>query len=115
MFVNPDDVLFSQLTLVLPGVMVMAASCFLVDAWQLITLNILRGMRIVAMPVYITAFGYCAIGLPASWLLMGYYQLEGIWMGVAIGLGATGILLLLNLLVAFKNMTNKEQNNVGVD
>jgi MATE family multidrug resistance protein len=106
-FAQPGDQLFSELVELLPGVMVVAAACFVVDAWQLAGLNILRGMKIVFGPALITCIGYCAVGLPAAWYLMQTYKLNGIWMGIGIGLGVTGCLLLVQVKVSLAQLTNE--------
>ncbi|EPJ46988.1 MAG: hypothetical protein OFPI_32770 [Osedax symbiont Rs2] len=65
-FARPGDALFDELVDVLPSLMLVAAACFVVDAWQLTGLNILRGMKIVFAPALITAVGYLLAGLPAA-------------------------------------------------
>ena len=51
-------------------------------------------------PTIITAIGYWVIGIPAAWWLANHFELMGIWAGIGIGLGATGIMLLALLLKA---------------
>lgn len=97
-FFNLDSELSTLLNLVLWVV----ALSFIVDAWQLLAINLLRGMRIVIRPTLLTAIGYWLFGLPAAWLLMPGYQLTGIWAGIGIGLGVTGVLLLIQLLIAIR-------------
>ncbi|OEE78009.1 hypothetical protein A130_13950 [Vibrio genomosp. F6 str. FF-238] len=79
------------------------ALCFVADAWQLLAINLLRGMKIVLMPTALTAVGYWVFGLPAAWLLMRDYGLAGIWGGIGIGLAATGVLLLFQLMMILKS------------
>lgn len=86
----------------LTSVIWVVALCFIVDAWQLLAINLLRGMKIVSMPTVMTAIGYWVFGLPAAWYLMPDYQLAGIWGGIGIGLGVTGILLLVQLMVEIR-------------
>ncbi|WP_047042050.1 MATE family efflux transporter [Vibrio mexicanus] len=83
----------AMVTLLVSVLWVVAIS-FIVDAWQLLAINLLRGMKIVMFPTVITAIGYWLVGLPAAWLLAANYGLGGIWAGIGIGLGVTGILLL---------------------
>jgi MATE family multidrug resistance protein len=78
------------------------ALSFVVDAWQLLAINLLRGMKIVMGPTIMTAIGYWLFGLPAAWLLMKNYDLAGIWGGIGIGLGVTGVLLLAQLVTVIK-------------
>ncbi|GAL03009.1 multidrug and toxin extrusion (MATE) family efflux pump YdhE/NorM homolog [Photobacterium aphoticum] len=92
------DALASQLVSALPGVMIMVAMCFVVDAWQLAAISILRGMKVVKAPTITTAIGYWLIGLPSAWFLMHSMGLRGIWAGLGIGLGATGLMLLVILI-----------------
>ncbi|GAD88229.1 hypothetical protein VHA01S_004_00040 [Vibrio halioticoli NBRC 102217] len=87
-----------ELSDMLVSVIWVVALCFVVDAWQLLAINLLRGMKIVVVPTIITAIGYWVFGLPAAWFLMKSYGLAGIWGGIGIGLGVTGILLLLVLI-----------------
>ncbi|WDE07571.1 MATE family efflux transporter [Thalassomonas viridans] len=101
---NEQDALFDELVLILPGVILVTASCLLVDAWQLMALNILRGLKIVTGPAILTAVGYCLAGLPAAWLLMANFQLAGIWAGIGLGLALTGILLLIQLKISVKRL-----------
>lgn len=93
----------SDLTLMLSSLIWVVALCFVADAWQLLAINLLRGMKIVLLPTALTAIGYWVFGLPAAWLLMRDYGLAGIWGGIGIGLGATGILLLFQLMLVLKN------------
>jgi len=105
-FAKPGDSLFSELVDILPGLMLVAAACFVVDAWQLTGLNILRGMKIVLGPALITGVGYCLAGLPAAWYLMQSFDLEGIWMGIGLGLGVTGCLLLVQVWISLKKLAD---------
>lgn len=92
----------ADLTKLLIAVLWVVALSFIVDAWQLLAINLLRGMKIVVAPTVMTAIGYWLFGLPAAWLLMQKLGLGGIWAGIGIGLGVTGILLLVQLLFAIR-------------
>ncbi|WED23799.1 MATE family efflux transporter [Vibrio sp. JC009] len=92
----------TELSQLLSSLIWIVALCFVVDAWQLLAINLLRGMKIVTGPTVMTAIGYWLFGLPAAWLLMQQYGLGGIWGGIGVGLGVTGILLLAQLLFAVK-------------
>ncbi|MBA5762656.1 MATE family efflux transporter [Vibrio sp. 404] len=91
-----------QLTDLLVSVLWVVALAFVVDAWQLLAINLLRGMKIVIAPTIMTAIGYWAFGLPAAWILLKPYQLGGIWGGIGIGLAVTGVLLLGQLVLTIK-------------
>ncbi|EOB1205916.1 MATE family efflux transporter [Photobacterium damselae] len=101
------DALAEQLVAKLPGVMIMVALCFVVDAWQLSAISILRGMKVVVGPTISTVIGYWFVGLPAAYFLMKWAGLEGIWGGLAIGLAATGVMLVILL---FKNLSAFEKS-----
>lgn len=87
---------------VLTSAVWVVALCFIADAWQLLAINLLRGMKIVVTPTVLTAIGYWLFGIPAAWLLMKSYGLAGIWGGIGIGLGVTSILLIALLISANK-------------
>lgn len=91
-----------ELTRLLTSTIWVVALCFVVDAWQLLALNLLRGMKIVLSPTLLTAVGYWVFGLPVAWWLMQLYGLAGIWAGIGVGLGVTGVLLLIQLLNVLK-------------
>ncbi|CAM2777015.1 MATE family efflux transporter [Vibrio rarus] len=96
-----------HLTDLLASVIWIVALCFIVDAWQLLAINLLRGMKIVMLPTVITAIGYWLFGLPAAWFLMKGYGLAGIWGGIGIGLGVTGVLLLGQLIYQTRRVENQ--------
>lgn len=105
-FAKPGDALFGELVDILPGLMLVAAACFVVDAWQLTGLNILRGMKIVFGPALITGVGYLLAGLPAAWYLMQTFHLQGIWMGIGLGLAVTGCLLLVQVSIKLNKLAS---------
>lgn len=97
--------LSADLSALLVSVLWVVALSFVVDAWQLLAINLLRGMKIVIAPTIMTAIGYWLFGLPAAWLLMKHHQLEGIWAGIGIGLAVTGVLLLAQLMAAIRKQS----------
>ena len=101
------DALAEELVTALPSVMIMVAACFVVDAWQLAAISILRGMKVVKAPTVTTAIGYWLIGLPSAWLLMNLFGLEGVWGGLAVGLAATGLMLLFILLRELRKLEGR--------
>ncbi|KLN67213.1 MATE family efflux transporter [Vibrio sp. VPAP30] len=103
-----------ELTHLLAMVLWVVALSFIVDAWQLLAINLLRGMKIVMGPTIMTAIGYWVFGLPAAWLLMPHFELAGIWGGIGIGLGVTGVLLLAQLLMAIKKQRNTDSLAVAM-
>lgn len=101
------DALAQELVAALPSVMIMVAACFVVDAWQLSAISILRGMKVVKAPTVTTAIGYWLIGLPSAWVLMNLFGLEGVWGGLAVGLAATGLMLLFILLRELRKLEGR--------
>ncbi|MCK6264118.1 MATE family efflux transporter [Vibrio sp. ZSDE26] len=105
-FFGIDD---PHLVTMLSGVIWVVALGFIVDAWQLLAINLLRGMKIVIAPTFVTLIGYWLFGLPSAWWLMNRFELGGIWAGIGIGLGVTGVLLLVQLLHALNRHQGKNQ------
>ena len=75
--------------------LLIAALFQLSDGIQAIGLGILRGIGDVKRPMLITLFAYWVIGIP-----VGYYlgfntalSVEGIWVGLLLGLSVSAILL----------------------
>ncbi|OAN13112.1 MATE family efflux transporter [Photobacterium jeanii] len=112
-FTVEGDALASELVKALPGVMIMVALCFVVDAWQLAAISILRGMKVVIVPTISTVVGYWVVGLPAAWFLMHKMGLEGIWGGIGLGLAATGIMLITILYKSVQDFERKVAANEG--
>ena len=98
----------AELSTLLIGVIWVVALSFIVDAWQLLAINLLRGMKIVLAPTFVTAIGYWLFGLPSAWLLLREYGLAGVWGGI-IGLGVSGILVALLVSVIQKHSTSKSK------
>ncbi|MDR9829156.1 MATE family efflux transporter [Vibrio sp. FNV 38] len=84
------------------------AISFVVDAWQLLAINLLRGMKIVKGPTIVTAIGYWGFGIPSAWFLTQKFGLGGIWAGIGIGLAVTGIILVVMLKKRLKQSNNPQ-------
>ncbi len=69
----------------------------LVDSGQVIAMGCLRGLKDTKVPMFIAAFGYWVVGIPASVLLGFVADLAGIgiWIGLALGLTVAAIMLTL--------------------
>ena len=102
----------NNMSALLSSVIWVVALCFIVDAWQLLAINLLRGMKIVSMPTVMTAIGYWVFGLPAAWLLMPLFGLAGIWAGIGVGLGVTGVLLLIHLMIAIRRYNDIKNHTI---
>lgn len=76
--------------------LIISALFQLSDGLQVIGLGILRGITDVKVPTIITFFAYWGIGLPIAYIL-GFHTslgIEGIWVGLLIGLSTSAVLLL---------------------
>jgi MATE family multidrug resistance protein len=69
----------------------------LVDGSQVTAGAALRGLSDTRWPLVIAIFGYWVVGMPVAWL--GGFVLGGrgigIWLGLASGLAATAIILVM--------------------
>ncbi len=79
------------------SLLIVAAFFQLSDGVQVVALGILRGIRDVKIPTFITLISYWIIGLPVSYLFafklgMG---IMGIWYGLFLGLTSAAVLLFL--------------------
>jgi MATE family multidrug resistance protein len=78
------------------GLLTIAALLQVFDCSQNIGVGILRGLGDVKSSLRISIVGYWMIGLPVAWsagVALGY-GIYGIWVGLAVGLAATAMLLL---------------------
>ena len=77
------------------GLLAMAALFQLVDGAQAVALGLLRGVQDTSVPMWMAAFSYWVVGIPASYLLGFSFGFEGIgvWAGLVLGLGVAAILL----------------------
>ncbi|CAH0536265.1 MATE family efflux transporter [Vibrio marisflavi] len=99
----------TELTRMFASVIWVVALCFVVDGWQLLAINLLRGMKIVNRPTISTAVGYWLFGLPSAWYLMSHIGLAGIWAGIGVGLAVTGVLLLIQLNSAIHKQSHSHR------
>lgn len=95
-FISPDEP--EAAAIVAFGVVLMAlAGLFQVaDAMQVMALGLLRGIQDTRVPMWIAAFSYWAVGIPASWVLafpLGYGG-AGLWLGLVTGLVVAATLLM---------------------
>jgi MATE family multidrug resistance protein len=66
------------------------------DAMQVIALGLLRGIKDTRVPMWLAAFSYWVVGIPAGYLLAfrAGYGAAGIWLGLVIGLTVAATLLM---------------------
>ncbi len=81
--------------------LIIAAGVFqLADGVQVVATGALRGLSDTRVPMLLVGLGYWVIGLPGGWLLahpLGMGPL-GIWIGLAIGVGAVAVLMMARWL-----------------
>lgn len=94
-FLSPDDPNRTAILAVGVGLLAMAALFQLVDAGQVMFLGLLRGVQDTQVPMWIAAFSYWLIGIPASYLLGIYFEwgAVGVWGGLVVGLALATALL----------------------
>ncbi|NNK67031.1 MAG: MATE family efflux transporter [Rhodobacteraceae bacterium] len=95
LFLSPDDPARAVIIPVAVTLLAMAALFQFVDAAQVMTLGMLRGMQDTQAPMVIAAVSYWLIGAPASYALAFWAGLgaPGVWLGLVVGLACAGILL----------------------
>lgn len=67
----------------------------LVDAWQVTSAGMLRGMQDTQATMWITLFCYWGVALPLGiyWSRVLHYGAAGLWAGLVLGLGLAAVLL----------------------
>jgi len=93
---NPDPQVISLMVLVLP----IGAIFQWVDAGQVISFGVLRGLGDTRKPLLINVVGYWLIGIPAGYYMAFHldYGLRGVWWGVTISLTVACVLLVARIV-----------------
>ena len=95
-FLSPDDPQRAEIIAIGVLLLLVAALFQLVDALQVISLGILRGLHDTRAPMIIAGLSYWGLGLPAAYVL-GFpagFGFVGVWFGLVFGLGMAAILLM---------------------
>lgn len=81
-----------------------AAAYQIIDAWQVNTAGILRGMQDTAMPMWLTLFCYWLVALPLGVYLVRFTDMgaKGFWLALVIGLSLAALLLFMRLNLQLK-------------
>jgi len=96
-FIDPTDPARPEILAIGVVLLGLAALFQLVDAAQVMSLGILRGVQDTRMPMVIAGVSYWLIGAPAAYLLafpLGLAEV-GVWLGLTIGLACAGVSLFL--------------------
>jgi len=96
LFIAPDDP--ERPVVIATGVKLLAAAALfqLVDAAQVTTLSLLRGVQDTKVPMIMAVISYWLVGVPAS-LVLGFWLGwggVGIWLGLACGLALAAVTLM---------------------
>lgn len=94
----------ANVILIAADLLIIAALFQIFDGTQAVGIGILRGLTDVKIPTAITFFAYWIIALPTAYLL-GFtfnFGIEGIWVGLALGLLLSGLLLAVRFNIKSK-------------
>jgi MATE family multidrug resistance protein len=101
LFITAPDVLNLAAQL-----LIVAAVFQIADGIQVVSLSALRGLNDVRFPAAIAALAYWAVALPIGFLLAfrAGQGATGIWIGLAAGLGAAAVGLVMRFLAQTSQM-----------
>jgi MATE family multidrug resistance protein len=88
------------------SLLIIAALFQVSDGTQGVGIGVLRGLTDVKIPTLITFVAYWLFALPLGYLL-GFtfeYGVEGVWVGLLIGLTASGIMLTIRFNIKSKHL-----------
>ncbi len=96
LFLDPADPARDAVIAIGRTLLAAAALFQVVDAAQVMSLGLLRGVQDTRVPMVIAALSYWAVGVPASYVLGFTLGLggPGIWLGLALGLALAGVFML---------------------
>lgn len=103
-FIRFDEPNRAEILAIGIGMISMAALFQTVDAAQVMGLGVLRGMQDTRWPMVFATIGYWVIGIPSSYVLGFPLGLgaNGVWLGLAVGLGAVAVALLVRLRILLR-------------
>ena len=101
LYVNDETVISYASSL-----LIIAALFQISDGMQAVGIGILRGLTDVKIPTAITFIAYWIVGLPVGYLLGFNFELgvQGVWIGLLLGLTTSAILLTLRFNVRSKHI-----------
>ncbi len=96
LFLDPADPARDAVIAIGRTLLAAAALFQVVDAAQVLSLGLLRGVQDTRVPMVIAGLSYWAVGVPASYVLGFGLGLggPGIWLGLALGLALAGVFML---------------------
>lgn len=96
LFIDLSSAEAPQILLIGTTLLALAAAFQLLDGAQVMALGLLRGVQDTRAPMWLAAFSYWGIGIPASYLLAfkAGFGAAGLWSGLVIGLAFASALLM---------------------
>lgn len=106
LFIDASDPVAPAIIATGVGLLMTAAAFQLVDALQVMALGLLRGLQDTTWPMYLTAFAYWGVGVPAGYFLgiKSGFGGVGIWFGLVVGLAAAGVGLTWRFIYLWRRM-----------
>ena len=97
------------------GLLLISAFFQISDGLQSVLIGALRGLQDVWLPALIAFISYGLIGLPISYFLgiRIHYGVNGLWIGLLVGLTFSSILLLVRFQYLTKKLINQKLNNLN--
>jgi MATE family multidrug resistance protein len=91
---DPENLAVMELAV---SFLALAALFQTVDGAQAVAAGMLRGMRDTRVPMFLALLGYWGVGLPLGALLAFKFGMggQGIWLGLAAGLGIVAVMMTL--------------------
>ncbi|MCC7319418.1 MAG: MATE family efflux transporter [Rubellimicrobium sp.] len=97
LFIRADDPRREGVVAVGALLLMFAALFQFADAGQIVALSLLRGVQDTQVPMWLAAFAYWGVGVPAGYALAFVAGLgpSGLWLGLTAGLATAAALLML--------------------
>lgn len=95
LFLDDEEPAAAEILAAGAGLLAVAAVFQIVDALQVISSSLLRGLKDTRRPMWIAVLSYWGLGVPSAYIL-GFvldFGGQGVWGGLAIGLTAAAVLL----------------------
>ncbi|MEM8657836.1 MAG: MATE family efflux transporter [Pseudomonadota bacterium] len=95
LFLDDEEPAAAEILATGAGLLAVAAVFQIVDALQVISSSLLRGLKDTRRPMWIAVLSYWGLGVPSAYIL-GFvldFGGQGVWGGLAIGLTAAAVLL----------------------
>lgn len=90
LFVDPDEPARAAIIRIGTTLVLLSALFQFVDATQIVSLSLLRGVQDTTVPMWLATVSYWLIGIPASYVMAFVWGWGGVglWLGLTVGLAA---------------------------